>query len=111
MELFYANNGTVASTEPEWLELEFDTLRGLFDQVGLRTNTCKTVGVVCRPCRADGLRADKAYTQRVTGEGRTFEERQWEQVLCPKCGKEMEKGSLVTHRQTQNGVAKGGLGP
>ena len=32
-----------------------------------------------------------------------------EQVLCPECGKDMAKGSLVMHRQTQHGVAKGGL--
>ena len=32
-------------------------------------------------------------------------------MLSPECGKEMAKGSLVTHCQTQHGVAKGGLGP
>ena len=31
-------------------------------------------------------------------------------MLCPECGKELTKGSLVTHRQTQHIVAKGGLG-
>ena len=30
-------------------------------------------------------------------------------MLCPECRKELAKGSLVTHRQTQNGVAKEGL--
>ena len=30
--------------------------------------------------------------------------------MCPECGKELEKWSLVTHFQTQNGLAKGGLG-
>ena len=44
------------------------------------------------------------------GEGRSFKERQRERVLCPECGKELAKGSLVTHRQTQHGVAKGRLG-
>ena len=39
-----------------------------------------------------------------------FKERQQERVLCPECGKELVKGSLVTHHQTQHGVAKGGLG-
>ena len=32
-------------------------------------------------------------------------------MLCPECGKDMTKGSLVTHRQTQNIVAKGGFVP
>ena len=44
------------------------------------------------------------------GEGRSFKEQQKEWVLCPECGKDLAKGSLVTHRQTQNDVAKGRLG-
>ena len=31
-------------------------------------------------------------------------------VSYPECRKELEKGSLVMHRQTQHGMAKGGLG-
>ena len=31
-------------------------------------------------------------------------------MICPECGKEVAKGSLVAHRQTQNGMAKGRLG-
>ena len=54
------------------------------------------------------MRAEKAYTRRMTEEGRIFKERQQEQVLCPECGKELAKGSLVVHHQNQNGVAKGG---
>ena len=44
------------------------------------------------------------------GKEEEFKDRQPERVLCPEFGKELEKGSLVTHHQTQNGVAKGGLG-
>ena len=44
------------------------------------------------------------------GEGRIFKERQRERVICPEFGKEVSKGSLVAHHQTQNGVAKGRLG-
>ena len=60
-------DGLVASTDPGWLQSEFDTLMGLFDRLGLRTNFRKTVEVVFRMCRADGVRADKAYTRRMTG--------------------------------------------
>ena len=56
---FYANNGMVASTDSVWLQSAFDTLTGLFDRVGLRTNVCKTVGMECRPCRVDGCRKTK----------------------------------------------------
>ena len=95
---------------PGWIQSAFDTLMGLFDQVGLRINIHKTVGMVCRPFRTSGVRADKAYTRRMEGDGQSFKERQWERVLCPECGKETAKGSLVAHRQNQNGVEKGGLG-
>ena len=50
----------------------------------------------------------EAYTRRMKGEDRSFKER--ERVICPECGKEIAKGSLVTHRQTQNGVEKWGFG-
>ena len=44
---FYVDNGLIASTRPEWLQGAFDTLTGLFDQVGLQTNIVKTVGMLC----------------------------------------------------------------
>ena len=46
----------------------------------------------------------------MTGERWGDKERQWERVLCSECGKDLEKGSLVAHRQTQQGVANWGLG-
>ena len=59
------------------------------------------------------MRANEANTWRMTGERRKFkewhQERERERVLCPESGKELAKGSLMTHRQTQHGVAKGGL--
>ena len=36
---FYANDGLVQSRDPEFLEFSFDILVGLFERVGLRTNT------------------------------------------------------------------------
>ena len=66
--------------------------------------------MVCRPCQADGLQSDKVYTRNMKGEGRSFKERQREQVSCLEYGKELARGSLVMHLQNQNGVAKRGLG-
>ena len=34
--LFYLDNGLVASTDPGWIQLVFDTLRVIFDQVGIQ---------------------------------------------------------------------------
>ena len=68
-EFFYTDNRMVASTSLGWLQTAFDTMTGIFRQMGLRTNVRKTVGMVCQPCRADGVRADEAYTRRMEGEG------------------------------------------
>ena len=51
---FYADDGLVASTQPERLHREFDVLTGLFDRVGLRNNMAKTAGMVCQPCHMPG---------------------------------------------------------
>ena len=39
---FYADDGLVQSRDPEFLQFSFDILVGLFESVGLRTNTTKT---------------------------------------------------------------------
>ena len=109
-DLFYADGGMVANKYPGWLQSAFDTLMGLFDRVGLWKNARKTVGMACRPCQESEVWADEAYTRRMKGEGRGFKERQQERVICPECGKELAKGSLVAHRQTQHGMEKRGLG-
>ena len=60
VELFYVDDGMVASTDPGWLQSAFDTLTGIFDRVGLRANVHKTVGMVCRPFRAAGCMQKRA---------------------------------------------------
>ena len=108
-EFFYADNGMVESTDPGWLQSAFYMLTGIFDRVGLQKNVQETLGMACRPCRAVRVRSYDAYTWRITGEGRSFKERQREQVLFPEYEKGLAKGSLVTHNKTQHRVAKGGL--
>ena len=51
---FYANNGLVASTQPERLQSLFDVLTGLFVRVSISTNTWETVIMVFQPCHAPG---------------------------------------------------------
>ena len=46
---FYANNVLVVLTHPERLQRAFNVLTGLFDRVGLRKNTRKTVSMACQP--------------------------------------------------------------
>ena len=53
-DLFYADDGMVALSQPRWLQGAFDTLVSLFDRVGLQKNAGKTVGMVYRPCQTAG---------------------------------------------------------
>ena len=69
---FYANNGLVASTQPERLQRVFDVLTSLFDRVGLRMNMQKMVSMSCQPCHAPGRMSVEAYERRTTGTGPNF---------------------------------------
>ena len=63
-DLFYKDNGMVASSDPRWIQGAFNTLVGLFDRVGLRTNVRKKFGMVCHPCQAEGNLLEAAYGRR-----------------------------------------------
>ena len=47
--IFCADDGMIASTDPGRTQTAFDTLTGLFDRVGMKTNVSKTVGMVYHP--------------------------------------------------------------
>ena len=49
--MFYADDGMIALLDPDWLQGAFTALVGLFDRVGLRKNSGKTVSMVCHPSR------------------------------------------------------------
>ena len=66
--LFYADDGMVASSVPQWFQKDFITLVGLFYRVGLRTNVGKTVGMVFRSCQAVGNSSEAVYGRRITGD-------------------------------------------
>ena len=93
--IFYTDAGMVASTNLGCIQTAFDTMTGLFDRVGLKTNVWETVGVVFHPCRAARVRADKAYTRRMKEAGRSNKKRQRERVNFPECGKDLDRGSLA----------------
>ena len=80
--VFYADDGMLALSDPQWLQWAFTQLVGLFDRVGLNTNSGKTVSITCRPCSTTGNRSEKAYGRLMTGEGPTFRERKIERVAC-----------------------------
>ena len=90
----------VASANMRWLQTIFNTLTRIFDQVGLRKNIIKTVGVVCQPCRASVVWSDKAYTRWMPGEGCSYKESQRYQVQSPEYGKDLASGTMAAHLQT-----------
>ena len=45
--LFYADDGMLALSDPQWMQWAFTQLVGLFDRVGLNTNSGKTVSMTC----------------------------------------------------------------
>ena len=87
----------VASLEPAWLQGAFNDLVGLFDRGGLQTNVGKTFGMVCHPCPAARNITQAAYRRKLTGEGRSYRERQRERVECEECGKQLAIGSMSSH--------------
>ena len=101
--LFYADDGMVASSDPRWLQGDFNTLVGLFDRLVLRTNVNKIVVMVCCPFQAAGNLSEAAYGRRVAGEGPTYRERLKGRVSCRECGKLIAVVSLTSHLMTQHG--------
>ena len=58
---FYAYNGLIDSNQTERLQRAFAILTGLFDRVGLQTNTWKTASMACQICHAPGRMSVEAY--------------------------------------------------
>ena len=67
LDFLYAGDGLVASTDPVWLQGEFVTLTGLFDNMGLHTDVRKAVGMIFCHCRAGGIQSEASYEQHTTG--------------------------------------------
>ena len=91
----------VVSLDPAWLQGAFTALVGIFDRVGLITNVGKTVSMVCHPFQAGaGNRTEEAYGRSITGEGRSYAERQLERVACRVGGEFLTIGSMSSHLMT-----------
>ena len=104
--VFYADDRMVGATDPKWLQGAFSALVAIFDTVGLQTTVDKTVSMACQPCRAgSGNWTAEGYRRRITGEGKSFRERQRERVAYEECGVEIASRSLSSHLMTRHGKA------
>ena len=65
--LLYADDGMLALSNPQWLQWACTQLVGMFDRMGLNTNTGKTVSMTCWPCNTTGNRSEEAYGRLMTG--------------------------------------------
>ena len=81
----------------------FDTLIGMFSQVGLRVNIGKMIGMGCRPFQAAGPQSEAPYKGWMMGEGLLYWYMHIVQMKCSECGEEMSVGSLEVHQLTQYG--------
>ena len=63
-DLFYADDGMVASSDPRWLQGAFNTLVGLFNRVVLQTNYGRQLAWSATPSRRQGI-----SRRRRTGDG------------------------------------------
>ena len=65
LAVFYADDGLIVSRNAEHLQLAFDALIGLFERVGLKTNTTKTESMVFLPGRIRTPLTEEGYEERM----------------------------------------------
>ena len=86
---FYADDGLVLSRDPGMLQQAFDILTGLFDCVGLRTNTKKTEVMIMLPGKIRTCLSVDAY--RVQMDAEFCEGWKGGEVDCDICGKRLKE--------------------
>ena len=99
---FCADDGLVLSRDPAVLQRAFDALTGLFDRVGLRTNTKKTEVMIMFPGEIRTCLSADAYRARMDAEFREG----WKggEADCDICGATLKEVSLRKHLETQHDV-------
>jgi hypothetical protein len=75
--LIYADDGLLSSRNQEWVQESFNFLIGIFERVGLLTNTSKTKAMICTPGHISDRQSDYAYERsRMTSIGESYQARQ-----------------------------------
>ena len=85
--VFYADDGLIAARDPKTLQTAFDLLTGLFDRVGLATNTTKTEVMVFLPGRIRTCLSADAYKSRTDALHRATRGGKVECYVCKKTRK------------------------
>jgi len=89
-----------------YLQQAIERLAGLFERVGLKTNTSKTEAMTCTPGPIKGMMSTEAYKRNRGVDGSdSFRQRQRRRVECSECGASMALNSLPHHLRSQHGIA------
>ena len=92
----------MVTRKPEHLQLDFNLLTALFDQVGLQTNTLKTEAMIFLPGRVRTCLSEEAYCSKMDPSLRGSNKGQ--QVKCKLCQKEVAASYLATHLEVPHNV-------
>jgi hypothetical protein len=101
MVAFFVDDGLVAATYPEWLQLSFQILIALFEYVGLQTNAEKTKVMMCLPGKIQVAQTEEEYAAQQTGTAATT--KRW-RIDCEVCGVSLAAESLKSHLETQHDI-------
>ena len=99
--LFYADDGYIASRDPELLDRAIIILVGFFEQVGLETNTTKTKTMICIPGKIRTRLSASPYHLSYEGFGKA-KGWAWCIVECDEYGLAMKASSLEGHMEIQH---------
>ena len=78
----YVDDGLFASTNPVWIQWEFDVIINIFYQVGLQTNLSNMVKILCRPEPIAGQQYTYAYVNFMIGKEESHRVVQHRRVVC-----------------------------
>ena len=94
---FYADDGQIASKDPQVLQPAVDYMAELFLRVGMRTNTDKTKAMIGHNGTLRLQLSMPAYKRLMSGKGLPYKETKHQKVTCPHCDKELQQASLGRH--------------
>ena len=100
--IFYADDCLIASRDHKTLKTAIGLLTGLFDRVGLETNTKKTEVMVFLPGRVRTSLSEAAYKARMDKDFRG--EHKGRKVECGECGMLLVVGYLAGHQASQHDI-------
>jgi hypothetical protein len=99
--LFYADDGLLASEDPNEAQGALDILTDGFSRVGLKMNAAKTEAMVVKGGKVYEQLSKEAYARKATGTGATHRERSLEKIQCNLCGDLIGRQHLIKHQQTK----------